>query len=126
MGCIPVSRKVSRSELKKFDTVATYLCDGGIVSIFPEGTRTRDGTLQKFHLSAFRPAQQANSTIVPVFIQGSWDILPPGKRTISPARVIIIIGEPIYYHQYSKWNRKQLSEYVREKIEQLPDHLNDS
>ncbi len=33
--------------------------------------------------------------VVPVFIQGTYEAMPPGKATIRPGKVTLVFGEPI-------------------------------
>ena len=49
-----------------------------------------------------------------------WSILP-GSKDIHIKELKITFGKPIYYEQYSKMNREELSEYVYQKIK---SHLN--
>ncbi|MCD6595027.1 1-acyl-sn-glycerol-3-phosphate acyltransferase [bacterium] len=109
MNCVPVSRKVSREELKKFNKIAQYLSSGGIIVVFPEGTRSADGSLQKFHPSSFRPARNAKSKIVPVRIIGSFKLFPRNRKYIKPSRIIVEIGKPVELAEYSNMTPAQLS-----------------
>ena len=116
MSCVSVSRKVSREELKKFDEVARYLSSGGVIAIFPEGTRSSDGSLGKFHPSSFRPARKAKSKIVPVRIVGSFNLFPRNRKYILPSKILVKIGEPVDYEKYSDMTSAEMNEFFRKKI----------
>jgi 1-acyl-sn-glycerol-3-phosphate acyltransferase len=70
----------------------TRLLESGCsLIIWPEGHRSRDGRLRRFKNGAFQLALAANRPIIPVCIVGSRQILAPGKRLLSPARVKVIL-----------------------------------
>jgi 1-acyl-sn-glycerol-3-phosphate acyltransferase len=70
----------------------TRLLESGCsLIIWPEGHRSRDGRLRRFKNGAFQLALATGRPIVPVCIIGSRQVLPPGKRFLSPARVRVIL-----------------------------------
>lgn len=72
------------------------LKQGVSVLIFPEGTRSRNGELQRFHSGAFKLAVEAGVPIVPLCIQGLGIFLPKGEWLIQPAPVRITALNPVY------------------------------
>ena len=63
--------------------------------IFPEGTRSVDGELHTFKKGAFRIAIANELPVVPVTIEGTWEIWPPGRRIFYPGDVRVTIHDPI-------------------------------
>ncbi len=61
------------------------------VIIWPEGHRSRDGSLGRFRNGAFSLAVESGVPIVPVCILGSGDILPPGGRFLRCGRVKLLV-----------------------------------
>ena len=59
--------------------LATVLRQGKIVAIFPEGTRSMDGGLSPFKTAFAILAKEMDVPIVPVAIQGAYEMLPRGK-----------------------------------------------
>ncbi|HXH84939.1 MAG TPA: lysophospholipid acyltransferase family protein, partial [Candidatus Tectomicrobia bacterium] len=57
--------------------------------IFPEGERSRDGSVGRFHLGAFRLAVSAGAPVLPVTIDGGHACWPPGQALPRPGRVTI-------------------------------------
>ena len=55
------------------------LKDGKSVAIFPEGTRSMDGSMGEFHLTFAQMAVNTQVSVVPVVIDGAFDVLPRGK-----------------------------------------------
>jgi 1-acyl-sn-glycerol-3-phosphate acyltransferase len=77
---------------------ADVLRSGHSLLIFPEGTRTRDGSVGKFRSGAAYLAKNLNKKIIPVTIKGAFKIMPSGKHIpsfSSAHKVRISIGSPI-------------------------------
>src|SRR4051812_39681201 len=71
--------------------------------MFPEGTRSRDGELHKLRSGAAAIAQQHGIPIVPIYVKGTHDAMPPGinwpkKRWLLARRyrVEVHFGAPIW------------------------------
>ena len=60
-------------------TLAAALRQGKNVAIFPEGTRSMDGGLSPFKTAFAILAKELNVPIVPVAIQGAYELLPRGQ-----------------------------------------------
>ncbi len=114
-----ISRKISKEEVIKFEQIGDALSEGAVVAIFPEGTRTTAGEIGKIHTSALRPAKRAQSTLIPVFIEGSMNINRKNSKIVRPAKVKIIVGKKIEFPEYSKMSPVELAEYVGKVFEEL-------
>lgn len=75
---------------------AKLLRSGSSLTIWPEGHRSRDGSIGRFKKGAFLLAAETGYPVTPVCILGSGHILPPGKRFFSPGRVRMILLDPVY------------------------------
>ncbi len=71
------------------------LKQGKSVVIFPEGTRSMDGTLGEFHPTFARLAQAAGVPIVPVAIDGAIKVMPRGHKLPSFGTVRLTVLPPI-------------------------------
>lgn len=92
LGAFPVRRGAADAEA--LETARQILRDGGLLALFPEGTRVRDPTiLGKPHKGAARLALETGATIVPCAITGTEKLFAgPLPR---PGRVRVSFGEPI-------------------------------
>lgn len=72
---------------------ALRLGDG--LLLFPEGTRSVDGSLQAFKIGVAVLAVENNVPIVPVYIDRTFDLLPKGQRFVRPGTVTVQFGAPI-------------------------------
>lgn len=71
------------------------LTDGMSMTIFPEGTRTPDGKLGPFKRGAFMLANDINLPIVPITINGSYDILSRTATWVHSGKLTMTIHKPI-------------------------------
>jgi 1-acyl-sn-glycerol-3-phosphate acyltransferase len=76
------------------------LGEKGAVLFFPEGHRSRDGELQRFYSGGFKVAISAGVQLVPLCIDGTDQLLPPGRSWFHPCRVTLRALEPIDTSQY--------------------------
>lgn len=68
---------------------------GHLIGIFPEGTRTRSGSLSDFNLGYIRLASATAAKIIPINILNTFTILPPHKTIPNFARSEVIIHAPV-------------------------------
>ena len=91
---------VERGSRKSSETAVNQLVEtlrmGRSVLVFPEGTRSVDGSLQPFKKGAFHLAMQAKAPLVPMWIDGTHELLPPFAWFIRPAQrnVKVRFGAP--------------------------------
>jgi len=112
-GAIPIERKGSaRSSLRR---ATELLREGWWLLLFPEGRCSPDGRLGPFKAGIGLLAKTTGATVVPIGIQGSGDILPPGRHWPRRAPATVTFGQPLPYHHQS-W--EEFAEDLRERIEQ--------
>jgi 1-acyl-sn-glycerol-3-phosphate acyltransferase len=80
--------------------------------IFPEGTRSSDGKLQKFRRGGFFMAIDSQTPIVPVSIIGTYDLMPRGSYFIKKGKIKIIFHPPISVEAYTHDNMQDLIDKV--------------
>jgi 1-acyl-sn-glycerol-3-phosphate acyltransferase len=79
-------RRGDRSDAQRMMADCGAALDGGnSIMIFPEGTRSRDGTLGEFRHGAFTLALQHGVPVVPIVIDGTLDALPKYGLTLNKA-----------------------------------------
>lgn len=95
MGAIRVERGGGRAALAAFDAAVPVLRDGGLVAVYPEGTRSPDGRLYRGRTGAVRLARQAGVPIIPVGVLGTDRVQPIGARFPRLHRIAYRFGAPI-------------------------------
>lgn len=112
-GYISIDRSNRKSAHESIVEAARKISSGASVVIFPEGTRSEDGTIQPFKSGGFHLALRSGKPIVPVVIHGAHPILPKGRFRIQSGKVIVSIGSPIETVGFTGSAKKNLEETVR-------------
>jgi 1-acyl-sn-glycerol-3-phosphate acyltransferase len=68
---------------------------GTSLIVFPEGTRSPDGTVHRFRTGIFRLAIESGYTIVPVAVRGTRPIMPKHRLMTCPGDVWVQVFDPI-------------------------------
>jgi 1-acyl-sn-glycerol-3-phosphate acyltransferase len=87
---VPVSRGHSRDEAQKSVAAAADALKSGLhITIFPEGTRSRDGKLLPFKKGAFFLAAETGAPMVPIIIHGTAKMMRKGSLKVYPGEAIV-------------------------------------
>jgi 1-acyl-sn-glycerol-3-phosphate acyltransferase len=112
-GYIAVDRENPRETAKSINLAAATIRNGVSAIAFPEGTRSKNGVLGKFHTGVFSLALRAGVPIVPIVLDGSHRVVIPGEYRVNPGIVIRIkIDRPIDISGYAKNEKQRLMEDV--------------
>jgi 1-acyl-sn-glycerol-3-phosphate acyltransferase len=112
---VPVDRSNREAAISSIGRAVDVLRDGVNISIFPEGTRSRDGKLLPFKKGPFHLAMESGVSIVPVTIHGTEQMMPKGKNTIRAGVAHVIFHAPVSPKDYA--SREELMEAVRTAID---------
>lgn len=111
LGHIFIDRRNREHALQALQKARARIIRGTSILFFPEGTRSRNGTLQPFKKGAFHIAQDVNLPVLPVSILGTHDILPSDTSRLTPARqVTLVIHPPISLKNHEADDLKTLSQ----------------
>jgi 1-acyl-sn-glycerol-3-phosphate acyltransferase len=106
LGMIAIDRSGGDAAAAALDAAAGILDRGELFGIYPEGTRSRDGRLHKGHTGVARLALRTGAPIIPVGVQGTIEVMPPGARYPEPWRTVRVrIGRPIDVAQHRRPGR---------------------
>ncbi|PRP78444.1 chloride channel protein [Planoprotostelium fungivorum] len=115
------NKESARAAIKK---MADWLSIGANVMIFPEGTRTRDGSLGEFKDGAFRLALDSQCDILPIAIYGTDTALPQGTWKMGKAKGRVRVGRAISTKGMStEKDLDKLKQLVREQIVEMKEQL---
>jgi 1-acyl-sn-glycerol-3-phosphate acyltransferase len=115
-GSIPVDRSNRKKSVLSMKEAVKRIQEGTSVVIFPEGTRSPDGTLQSFKTGSFTLALMSQAPVVPVAIQGSRDVMPKHSRWIQGGHIVLSILPPVPTANREVSERGELMEEVRRPI----------
>ncbi len=116
-GDISVDRQAKDRRAITLKRCIYYLERNCSVIFFPEGTRSRDGNLNRFTNGAFDLAIRKNIDVLPLVIDGTKDCLPKKSWKFKPdVHVRLKILDPVSSGSFSEKEAAKFSEYVRMKI----------
>lgn len=90
-GYFPASWGLSRNSAHVKELVAK----GYSIVIFPEGTRSEDGSIQRFHRGAFATAQELGLDILPLCIHGFHNALPKHDFLLRKFPLYLEVGQRV-------------------------------
>ncbi|HME11350.1 MAG TPA: lysophospholipid acyltransferase family protein [Candidatus Acidoferrum sp.] len=113
---IPVNRQSHESAISSMDKATVALRSGQSFLIYPEGTRSPDGRLQKFKKGAVMMAINSGVQIVPVACSGAHRVMLKKSLVIHPGEISVEFLEPIDASKYSLAQRETLNELVHDAM----------
>ena len=93
LGAFPVRQ--GAGDVRAIKETVQRLQEGRVLNIFPEGSRTEDGTIQPMEPGVALVVRKARVPILPTAIHGSYDAWPKGKKIFRRHPVQIVYGPPI-------------------------------
>jgi 1-acyl-sn-glycerol-3-phosphate acyltransferase len=115
-GAVSIDRSDKAKAVQTLREGASKLRDGWSLLIYPEGTRTSDGLLQRFKKGAFMMAVNTGVPILPVTINGAFKLWPKNSLRLQSGRISITIGEPIPTEGLTEADVPELMEKTRSAI----------
>jgi 1-acyl-sn-glycerol-3-phosphate acyltransferase len=117
VGCVPVDRRAGGGGIKSIEKASRLMRERGYsFLIFPEGTRSLDGKLQRFRRGGFFLAIAGGAPIVPVTIRGTFELMPKGQFGAKRGTVSVVFHPPVPVDGYSEGNVAELVEKVRAAV----------
>lgn len=116
--CLFIDRKNPRQSVAVLGEAVKLIESGKSVSIFPEGTRAKDGNIGEFKGGAFKIAAKTNAPVVPIVIKGTRNLMENNHYFIRPAKVKMVILPPVAVEGLSKAELKLLPQQLQQIIQQ--------
>jgi 1-acyl-sn-glycerol-3-phosphate acyltransferase len=118
-GQIPIDTANTHATLSSLGKGVKALRHGMPLFVFPEGGRTPDGELQPFLSGAAYLAIRAQVPLVPLALEGVYDLLPIHTRHFFPGRLTLSVGEPIQTKGMTARQTDELNAQLKSAIEAL-------
>ena len=119
-GMIFIDRKNRSKATQSLKDAAALIANGKTVLIFPEGTVSSNGEIQKFKKGGFHLALEAGVDILPISLKGTNTIWSDESNIkFKPGKVQVNIGKPISIDDYTNDQLNDLTFKVKSNIESL-------
>jgi 1-acyl-sn-glycerol-3-phosphate acyltransferase len=99
-GQVPIDRTDADSAQAALDTAARVLGEGKLLGMYPEGTRSPDGRLYKGKTGLARLALEIGVPVIPVAMNGTDVVNPPGSKMWRFGRVRVKFGKPMDFSRF--------------------------
>lgn len=96
-----LDRGSHQKSINSMNSAGALIKKGKSVLVFPEGTRSRTGSLQSFKKGAFMLAYHSGLSVVPVHLEGTNHVMPSDSLRVKPGKVQMTIGQPINSTDFS-------------------------
>ncbi|MBO5806577.1 MAG: 1-acyl-sn-glycerol-3-phosphate acyltransferase [Bacteroidaceae bacterium] len=98
--------------------------EGYSILVFPEGTRSADSSILRFHKGAFHIANELKLDIVPVFIHGTGHVLQRNRYFLRTGKIYIETDKRVKHGEETfgttvKEQRKNFEQYYKEKYNNI-------
>lgn len=114
LGGFPIQREgMGASGLKE---TLRRLRDGKIVTFFPEGTRSRNGQLQRLKPGVSALAERGRSPIVPAGLAGTFEAWPRNRAFPWPHAIRIHYGRPILPEELQGLDSEAITELLSQRL----------
>ena len=121
VGAIPIDREgIGLSGIKES---LKLLKRGEMVLIFPEGTRTADGEIAPFRPGFTAIAARSNAAILPVAIDGAFQVWPRTKKFPGFGKIRVYYGEPIPHAEIAGRDERELLAEVERRVHECQARL---
>lgn len=111
---VSVDRSNREAAVESMHEAEEVMKRGLNMTVFPEGTRSRDGRLLPFKKGPFYLAMDSGFPVVPVTVLGSENLMTKGSLLIRPGRVRLVFHAPVLPAKFA--DKEDLIQAVRREI----------
>ena len=98
---LPMDRSGGAASATSLKAGVDVLENGGLLGIYPEGTRSPDGRLYRGKTGVAKLVLSTGVPVIPVAMIGTDKVQPIGRRIPNIRRIGIIVGEPLDFSRYA-------------------------
>ncbi len=111
LGWIPLRQ--DRLDRNRFGTAIGLIQEGKAVAMYPEGSRSPDGRLRAGKPGIGVIVSETGCPVLPVYIDGTFGVLPRGASWPRLRAIRVVIGEPIdFSDDRQKYSGKEFYKHV--------------
>jgi len=122
---LPVKR--GRPQPSIIKDIVKRLKNGELIVIFPEGSRSMDGSITDAKRGIGVISAMSKATVVPTLLMGTEKALPVGAKFLKPSKIRVIFGTPVKVDRESSSRQFQehISSEITEALKTLRKKFND-
>ncbi|MEG1749997.1 MAG: lysophospholipid acyltransferase family protein [Tannerellaceae bacterium] len=95
-GFVFVDSSSAKAAVRSVQEAECLLREGASVIVFPEGSRTYDGKMIRFKKGAYQMAADQHLPIIPITLNGPYDVLPIGSLNLHRHPMEMVIHPPVF------------------------------
>ena len=99
-GQLPIDRSGGKASEASLNAGLQVLAGGGVLAIYPEGTRSPDGRMYRGRTGVARMILEAHVPVIPAAVIGTEKVMPLGSNIPKVHRVGVVIGEPLDFSRF--------------------------
>ena len=115
-GHIFIDRSHPLKAQKSIKKAEEKMKNGASLVIFPEGSRTKDGNVNRFKRGAFKIAEDLKLPLVPITIDGAYNVMPYNSFYIRSGKIVVTIHQSIDCKQLTSENMEEYITKAREAV----------
>ena len=100
-GQLPIDRSGGKRSEASLNTGLEVLSEGGVLALYPEGTRSPDGELHRGRTGVARTILAAACPVVPAVVVGTDRMMPIGSKRLRRVPIEVHFGEPLDFSRFA-------------------------
>jgi len=117
LNAFPVKR--GSADMGAIREALRRLKSGAVVLMFPEGTRTRDGSIRQLQAGPVLLARRAGVPILPMVIDGAFEAWPRSRALPRPHTIRVACGRPLAPEELAEGDADELIDTIRDRMVDL-------
>lgn len=123
LGHIMVDRSNPKKSLRSVQKCITALSGNRSIVIFPEGTRTLDGKMNRFKSGSLKIPLRTGAPLIPVTLCGTLNVMPKNTFGVRPHTIVMHIGKPIATKELQVSNFRSFVDQIEATISDTKERL---
>jgi len=99
-GQLPIDRTGGKASEASLNAGLQILAEGGVLAIYPEGTRSPDGRMYRGRTGVARMILEAHVPVIPAAVIGTEKVMPLGSTIPKVHKVGVVIGKQLDFSRF--------------------------
>jgi 1-acyl-sn-glycerol-3-phosphate acyltransferase len=121
VNAFPIQR--DQADIQAVKSIIRRLKNNRAIVVFPEGTRTTDGTIRSIKAGFDLIIRRSGATLVPVVVDGPFEIWPRHQALPSMGNIRVLYGQPFTADQVRQMSREQFVAQVNNRLRAMQNAL---